>query len=83
MVSPLKQLINREFPQGDYEVLNANHSLQWKKHYLSFDREQGWKIVRLNLFQQLARSLLGSYASTHLKNVIPFIYQEKDLDLGF
>lgn len=72
-------LHNRPF-KNDYENSNRRHLIKWQKRYLSYHSQTGWKIVHLNLFQRIARSLFGCYTSTHLKRVCQQLVQEIQLN---
>lgn len=60
---------NREIIGDDYDNLGKTVGWLGTKAYLSYERLQGWKIVQLNVIQQLFRFLFGVYSSTHLEIV--------------
>ena len=70
-------LVRGDIPSSDF----------FCKSFLAFDAVAGWSVERLNLIQQLCRSIFGAYASTHLATIgaayknNAYRFSEADLDL--
>lgn len=82
MAISLNQALHQAFPNGDFSPLGKGSALKWEKKYLSFDSNiQEWKVLNLNIFERIFRSLFGAYESTHLKFVVQQIGTENPEDL--
>lgn len=51
-----------------------------RKILLSFDKTNGWRIVKLNPLQMFFRQVFGAYKNTHLKSVFKQVAREKVKD---
>lgn len=70
MAIDLKTCLKSYSPDENYENLGKGFWYQWKKDYLTFENDHGWKVVRLTIFTRFFRALLGVFSSSHLSPVL-------------
>lgn len=70
MTTNINQALKNANIGTNYKMLGSKSSCCAKKAFLSYTDTDGWKVKRLNIFEQFLRNGLGLYGSTHLDHVV-------------
>lgn len=70
MKTNINQALKNAHIGTNYQLLGHKSSICGKKAFLSYTDTDGWKVKRLNIFEQFLRNSLGFYGSTHLDHVV-------------